>query len=49
MDSRCVDISVVDDNALEGDQTFTVTLSTPDPAVMLGNNIISIIIIDNDG
>ncbi len=46
---RCVDISILDDNALEGDQTFTVTLSTSDPDVMLGNDVTTITIIDNDG
>ncbi len=46
---RCVDISILDDNALEGDQTFTVILSTSDPNVLLGNDVAIIIIRDNDG
>lgn len=44
--TRCVDISILEDNGLEGDQTFTVTLnSTPDPDVMPR---IDVTIIDND-
>ncbi len=46
---RCVDISIVEDNALEGIQTFTLTLSTSDPDVTLGNNITTINVTDNDG
>ncbi len=46
---RCVDISLLEDIALEGNQTFSVTLSTSDPDVMLGNDIITITITDNDG
>ena len=46
--TRCVGITVIDDSALEGDQTFTVTLTTSDPGVILGTNIATITIIDND-
>ena len=44
----CVDIAIEDDSALEGNQTFTVTLTTSDPDVLLENNITDITIIDND-
>ncbi len=47
--TRCVDISILDDGALEGNQTFTVTLTTSDPDVMLGTNVTTITITDNDG
>ena len=47
--AECVNITIADDGALEGDQTFTVTLSTPDPSVILGTRIATITITDNDG
>ena len=47
-DSRCVNISVADDTTLEMSETFTVTLATSDPDVMLGNNMTTITITDND-
>ena len=46
--TRCVNITILDDAALEGDQTFTLTLSTSDPDVVLGNNVTLITIEDND-
>ncbi len=46
---QCVDISILEDDALEGNQTFTVTLTTPDLDVMLGNDMNTITITDNDG
>ncbi len=48
-DARCVSISILEDNALEDDLTFTVTLTTSDPDVVLGNYMTVITIIDNDG
>ncbi len=47
--TRCVDFSILDDVALEGNQTFTVTLATADLDVMLGNGMTTIVIRDNDG
>ncbi len=47
-DVQCVDFSILEDSALEGNQTFTVTLTTSDPDVMLGNGMTAITIIDND-
>ena len=35
---QCLIISIVDDTTMDGDVTFTVTLTTADPDVMLGNN-----------
>ncbi len=45
---RCVNISILEDTALEGNQTFTVALTTSDPDVMLGTGMY-ITITDNDG
>jgi len=46
--TRCTNISIVDDGALEDDEIFTVALITSDPDVML-RNMTLITIIDNDG
>ena len=45
---ECVNVNITDDGALELDETFTVTLTTSDPAVTL-DNVTTIIITDNDG
>ncbi len=47
--TRCKLIPVTDDDALEEDKTFTLTLATPDPDVMLGTDRTTITITDNDG
>ena len=47
--SICVDITVIDDSALEGDQTFSLMLNTLDPDVLILINTSIIKIIDNDG
>ena len=47
-DTRCVNVTIMDDNALEGNQTFSVILSTSNPNVMLRTNVTTITIIDND-
>jgi hypothetical protein len=47
--ARCVNIPILDDDALEGEQTFTLTLTTSDPDVMIGNDATTITIIDNEG
>ena len=47
--TKCVDITIIDDGAFEGDQTFTVALATADPDVMLKNNMTAITITDNYG
>ena len=44
----CVNITILDDAALEGNQTFTVTLTTSDPSVLLANDMTVITIEDND-
>lgn len=47
--SQCININITDDNALEDNETFTVTLITSEAYVTLGNDTISITISDNDG
>ncbi len=48
-DVRCAVIYIPEDNALEGNQTFTMTLTTPDPNVLLGTDLTIVTIADNDG
>lgn len=46
---QCWSISILEDAALEGSQTFTVTLTTLDPDVRIRSSVTSVAIIDNDG
>ena len=46
---NCVNISITDDAALEGNQTFIVMLTTSDPDVLLGNDLTITSISDDDG
>ena len=46
---QCVSITIEDDEALEGDETFIVILTTSEPIVMLEMNETTIAIMDNDG
>ena len=48
-DTVCVDITILDDIAVEGNHSFTLTLTASDPDVMLGNNVTVITITENDG
>jgi hypothetical protein len=45
---QCVSVTITDDSAVEGDETFTVTLTTSSP-VALGNAMTAITIMDTDG
>ena len=47
--TRCLDIFVQDDEALEGNQTFIVAMATSDSNVVLDTDVTLITIIDNDG
>ena len=47
--TQCLDVSIDDDTALEGEETFTATLTTPETYVMLGNDQTEVTISDNDG
>ena len=46
---QCINVTIIDDSEIEGDETFTVTLTTSSPAVTLGNAVTTITITDNDG
>ena len=46
---QCLDVTITDDTALEDTETFTVTLTTADTVVMLGNNETTVSITDNEG
>ena len=46
---ECVNVNIIDDGALEIDETFTVILTTSDSAVTLDTDVTTIIITDNDG
>ena len=46
---QCVSIGINEDNALEGEQTFIVFLTTSDPDVLLPRNTTIVEITDNDG
>ena len=45
----CIEIGIIEDEALEGNQTFVVILDSSDSGVLLGNSITTVIILDNDG
>ena len=47
---QCAEISIRDDNLLEGDETFSVTVSSQnDNAVILKSSSVVITILDDDG
>ena len=47
---KCVDVSITDDtDAVEGDETFTVTLTESADDVTLGNSVTTVTIMDNEG
>ena len=46
---RCVNILISDDNALEENQNFTVSLTTLDSSVLLETTAAVISIVDDDG
>ena len=45
----CIAVTIIDDSEMEGDETFTVTLTTSSPGVTLGNSNVTITITANDG
>ena len=47
--TKCVNITILEDNALEGNQTFTIALTTIDSGIIIGRAATTIIIMDNDG
>ena len=48
-DMECMNVAIIDDGALELDETFTVTLTTSDSSVTLNDNFTTVTITDNDG
>jgi len=46
---ECANISIVNDNRLEENETFDIELTSSDPAVVLGNDVTTTTIIDDDG
>jgi hypothetical protein len=48
-DNVCVDITLLPEDPMERDETFTVTLTTTDPGVTLGTNVTTITIDNNEG
>ena len=46
--AECVDIVLVDDMALEGNQTLKILVNTSDPDVIIRRNTTILTIIDND-
>jgi hypothetical protein len=46
---ECVDITLLPEDPMERDETFTVTLTTTDPDVTLGTSVITITIDNDDG
>lgn len=44
----CLEVTIDDDAALEGEETFAVTLTTPVMYVMLGNTETEVTISDDD-
>ena len=45
---ECENVTIIDDGALELDETFTVTLNTSEPEVTLDTNATTITITDDD-
>ena len=48
-DKECVNITIRVDSVFSSDETFTLTLTTSDPDVIVQNNVTAITIMDTDG
>ena len=44
-----VNITIVNDNIMEGTEMFSATLTTADPNVMIGDGTATVTILDEDG
>ena len=44
-----MEVDILEDDVVEGNETLTFSLSTYDPAVRINNAPSAVIIIDNDG
>ncbi len=47
-DMECVDVMIVDDTVVEGEESFTVSLTTSDPDVMVENGTVVVVVIMED-
>ncbi len=47
-DTECMNVTIMDDDALEADQTFSVTLTTSDDDVNVVNSMTTVTITDID-
>ena len=47
-DTRCINVAILEDSALELDEVFDVTLTTLDPSVILTSRVTTIAIRDNE-
>ena len=48
-DTATVEVTIFDDTIIEDSEIFTAMLSTTDPNVILGDDIATITILDDDG
>ncbi len=48
-DTECMNVTIMDDDALEAEETFSVTLTEQDDDVDVENNMTKVTITDNDG
>ena len=44
-----VTVPILEDFTIESDETFSAQLTTTHPNVVLGDNLASVMIVDNDG
>ena len=47
--SWCLTVNIANNDDVDGDKTFTVTLTTADSDVMLGNSLTTVTIMDDEG
>ena len=45
----CAMVSIIDDTALEGDHSFSVTLASTVPPITINNTPVEVTIMDNEG
>ena len=45
---QCIDVAIIDSPTVEGDETFTVTLTSQSDSVVSGDNVTTITITDSD-
>ena len=45
----CAMVSIIDDNALEGDHSFSVTIASTVPLITIDSTPVEVTIMDNEG